>query len=281
MHIIKGLILACALVAACVALPASAVVLEISYKGTVVSANETAGTLVMAVESRYGCSYDENGSHCQWNPIASQNINGSAKNPVFKGISVGDTVEGRILGGDGGKWKSLAKIITEYGGKEVATRVYGDPSGIQTPLAAGYTVATSTIPDCSTCSGTVCDAAYGSITISDQTGTLVQQTVGTGEPVVYNMRTDGSSVDVMFDGGTSSRDSCPVYDSPGSMFPVMTGIQAQPYFIIWAVPAIPPQPVPTPLVPTMKVNQNGETYKRVSAGSYEESRYSFVKWKGR
>lgn len=280
MHIIKGLILACALVAACVALPASAIVLEVSYKGTVVSANETAGVLVLAVESRYGCSYDESGAHCQWNPISSQDINGSAKTIVFTGIAVGDRVEGRILGGDGGKWKSLARIITDHKGKEVATRVYGDPSGIQTPLAAGYKVETTTIPDCSTCSGTVCDAAYGGVNISDQTGTLVQQTVGKGEPVVYNMRTDGSSVTVMFDGGTSSRADCPVYESAGGI-PVMTGIQAQPYFLIWAVPAIPPQPVPTPPVPTMKVLQNGETYKRMSAGSYEESRYTFVKWKGR
>lgn len=275
MHIIKGLFIACAVLIVFAVLPASGLVLEMSYQGTVTATNETAGTVTVAAVARYGCSYDANGSRCTWNPIPETTITGTVPAFAFSFIKKGDRFEGTILGGDGGRFAMAAALMTPEQGGEVAVGVAGDPSRLHTPIAGGYIVDTTTIPDCSTCSGTVCQAAYGGITIKNQGGTLVKNTVHPEERVSYDNTTDGSSVEVIFKGGTSSRDGCPAPDRSAGF---MTGIQALPVFSLKAVPPIPPQPVPTPTVPTMKVLQNGETFKRMPAGDVEKARFSFVRW---
>jgi hypothetical protein len=102
---------------------------------------------------------------------------------------------------------------------------------IPVPLIGDYSVETLTIPDCTSCTGTVCTASSAKVTWKSTGTPVLEKTLMPGESFTYNGRNDGSSVTVKFVSGQAAAQVCPGKEG-------MTGPQAVSVFVINIVPPI-------------------------------------------
>ena len=191
-------------------LPASAVILEVTVKGTVSALDRENNTLTIADPARYGCNYPPAGAPvCSYTPMANATLTGTVPaESAFGVFSRGDTIVATSLGGTGETWITLAKTSGTTVPDEYVTDIVGDPSTIPMPLAGNYGLDLVTEPDCTTCTGTTCTAKLSFVRVMSGTTLLLGQDLAPGHAMTYNGRNDGSSVAVTFIKGQASSSSC-------------------------------------------------------------------------
>jgi hypothetical protein len=206
--------------------PASAAIQEITYRGTMASMNQTAGTIMVNAGYTYGCTFANNTSACSWDPIPSENLTGTVPDPsVFTVMKAGDPVVATSMGGAGGNWIGVAKVFPTPGIENwLATDIIGDPDSLPVGLAADYSLSYTTTPECGNCTGSVCNALSALITLNSTDRTVLEKTLGKGEKVVYNGRNDNSSVIITFVKGQGPADKCPGKAGMVGLQPVSTFI---------------------------------------------------------
>ncbi|MEI7434656.1 MAG: hypothetical protein WCJ93_10430 [Methanomicrobiales archaeon] len=269
-HLVVTLFIAAAVIILAVA-PVSAVVQEIVFRGTMVSMNQSAGTITVNAGYTYGCTFANNTSACSWNPATPENLTGTVPDPaVFTVLKAGDPVVATSMGGSGGTWIGVAKVFPTPGIENwLATDIIGDPDSLPVNLAADYYFVYSTTPECGNCTGSVCNALSAAVTLNSTDLTVLQKTLGRGEKVVYNRRNDNSSVIITFVQGQGLAEKCPGKAGMVGLQPVSTFIihvnqgLAAPAptvtpLITPATPAVtamittPPSKVPVTTIPTTK-----------------------------
>jgi hypothetical protein len=215
-------------------LPASAVILEVTVKGTVSAIDAERNTLTIADPARYGCDYRGSGDPiCSYTPMADATLTGSVpEENAFRIFAAGDSVVATSLGGTGGTWITLAKLSGPPAAEETVTDIVGDPSTIATPLAGNYALNLTTEPDCTTCAGTTCTAATSLVKVLRGTSPALIQVLRPGSDMIYNGRNDGSSIAVTFVKGQALSAACA--GSPA----MMAGPQAISVYIVHVVPPI-------------------------------------------
>jgi hypothetical protein len=216
-------------------LPASAMILEVTVKGTVSSLDKENFTLTIADPARYGCNYGAGSDTvCSYTPMTGGPLTGSVPvESAFSVFSAGDSVVATSLGGPGGKWITLAKLAGPGAGQETVTDMVGDPATIRTPLAGDYSLDLATEPDCTACQGTTCTAATSLVKVLSGKEQVMVQEIEPGHALTYNGRNDGSAVTVTFVRGQASSLGCAGRDSM-----MMTGSQAISVYIVHVVPPI-------------------------------------------
>ena len=209
-----------------VASPASAAIQEITYRGTMASMNQTAGTITVNAGYTYGCTFANGTSACSWDPVKSENLTGTVPDPsVFTVLKTGDPVVATSMGGAGGTWIGVAKVFPTPGIENwLATDIIGDPSSLPVNLAADYSFSYITAPECGNCTGSVCNALSAGVTLNSTDRTVLEKTLGRGEKVVYNGRNDNSSVIITFVQGQAPADQCPGKAGMVGLQPVSTFI---------------------------------------------------------
>ena len=231
--------LSCTLILAalvcCIVLPASAVIQEVTLKGSVASLNASANTVAIENPLRYGCSYPSSGLPvCTYTPMNTSSLTGTAPDPAaFTMFKTGDTVVATSLGGAGATWITLAKLFGSRPNEEYVTDIVGDASTIPTPLAGNYSLLLVTNPDCTTCVGTICTAASASVGISSDGRLVANKTLLPGGVLTFNGRNDGSSVSVTFVKGQALPNSCPQHRAG-----IIGGVQPVSDYIVKVVPPI-------------------------------------------
>ncbi len=226
--------LVAALILCCCIAPVSAVMLEVTCKGSVTTVDTVKNTLTIKNPEQYGCEYPATGGpQCSWKPVSStSSLTGTVPDPAaFPVLSGGDLAVATSLGGPGGQWITLAKIYGPRETEQVITDIVGDPRTVPLPLLGNYAVETVTIPDCSACTGTVCTAKQATVTVKSSGTTVLTKTLAAGESLTYNGRNDGSAVMVRFVSGQAASQSCPGMAG-------MTGPQAISVFIIKVSPPV-------------------------------------------
>jgi len=140
---------------------------------------------------------------------------------VFNTFHNDDLVVATILGGTGGQWAGIALVVVPQGtGTYVASDIYGDPKTIPVPLGGDYKVEYSTLPDCSSCSGSVCKALSAHVIVKSG-GTIVRdKSLNDGDSLNYSERGDGSSISVLYQTGEAPGDSCPAAKPAEGMQPI-------------------------------------------------------------
>lgn len=208
------------------AAPVSAVVQEISYRGTLASMNQTAGTITLSAGYIYGCDFTNGTAVCSWNPVQPQNLTGTVPDKsVFSILKPGDQVVATSMGGPGGTWIGVAKVFPTPGIENwLATDIIGDPASLPVGLASDYSFAYTTKPECGNCTGTVCNALSAAIVLNSTGRTVMEKTLVNGEKVVYNGRNDNSSVEITFVHGQGLADQCPGKAGMVGLQPVSTFI---------------------------------------------------------
>ena len=251
--------------------PASAVVQEIVYRGTLASMNQSAGTITVNAGYTYGCTFTNGTSTCTWDPGIAQNLTGTVPDPsVFTVMKTGDPVVATSMGGLGGKWIGVAKVFPTPGIENwLATDIFGDPDSLPVSLAADYYFGYTTTPECGNCTGSVCNALSAAITLNSTDRTVLEKTLARGEKVVYNGRNDNSSVLITFVQGQGLAEKCPGKAGIVGLQPVSTFIihvnqgiaapaPAATHPATTVTPAVtttitaPPTPAPATKVPTTK-----------------------------
>lgn len=231
--------LSCTLILAalvcCIILPASAVIQEVTLKGSVASLNTSANMVAIENPLRYGCSYPASGSPvCTYTPMNTSALTETAPDPAaFTLFKTGDPVVATSLGGAGETWIALAKLFGSRPSEEYVTDIVGDASTIPTPLAGNYSLLLVTNPDCTTCAGTVCTAASASVGISSDGRLVANKTLLPGGVLTFNGRNDGSSVSVTFVNGKALPYSCPQHRAG-----IVGGVQPVSDYIVRVVPPI-------------------------------------------
>jgi hypothetical protein len=231
--VICGVFIA-ALALCCVMAPVSAVILEVTYKGPVSTVNEAKNTLTINNPEQYGCEYPAAGAPvCSWKPASPPSaltgtVPDAAALSVFK---AGDTAVATSMGGAGGQWITLAKLVGPRPNEAFVTDIVGDPQTIPLPLVGEYAVETETVPDCTRCTGTVCTASQAKVAVKSTGSTVSGQTLAPGGSLSYNGRNDGSSVTVTFVKGEAAAQVCPGMGG-------MTGPQPVSTYNIHVVPPI-------------------------------------------
>jgi hypothetical protein len=231
-----------ALLLCCICMPAQAVILEVTVKGTVSVVSPQVNTVTIDHPLKYGCSFSSgNAPSCSFTPMSVENLTGFAPDGVsLSAFKAGDPVIATSLGGAGGNWITFAKLYGTSPDAEYANIILGNPGSVRTPLVSGYAVEALTVPDCSACAGTTCTAKSASVKVKRNGAVVREGSLLPGQELRYDTTTgstDGSGVDVVFRGGKASSASC-----PGT--PLMTGPQAISVFEITVTP--PPGYVPTP-----------------------------------
>ncbi|MEI6292724.1 MAG: hypothetical protein WCP36_03515 [Methanomicrobiales archaeon] len=251
--------------------PVSAVVQEIVFRGTLVSMNQSAGTMTMNASYTYGCTFTNGTSNCGWDQKKPENLTGKVPDPaVFTALKPGDPVVATSMGGAGGTWIGIAKVFPTPGIENwLATDIIGDPASLPVNLASDYYFTYSTTPECGNCTGSVCTALSAAIVLNSTDRTVLEKILGPGETVVYNGRNDNSSVIIKFVNGQGLAEKCPGKAGMVGLQPVSTfiihvnqGIAAPaPALTSGTTPAKPavtttmaPPPVPSPVttIPTTK-----------------------------
>ncbi len=204
----------CALLLACFAcaIPAGAVVLEVTIKGTVSDISAADNTLTIASPSQYGCVYVSGGipPTCSWTPMNETSVSGTVPDKAaFSVFSKGDSVVAVSLGGTGGTWISLAKLYGTGSSADYATDEIGDIGSLPVSLIGDYTVNADTVADCSACTGTTCTASGSNVTIKSGKSTVAAKTLSPGQSLFFNGRNDASSVNVTFVKGEALSSACP------------------------------------------------------------------------
>jgi hypothetical protein len=271
-NVVLALVIGIALIVLAAA-PASAVVQEIVYRGTLVSMNQSAGTITINAGYTYGCTFANGTSKCGWDPAKPENLTGTVPDPsVFTVMKQGDPVVATSMGGPGGTWIGVAKVFPTPGIENwLATDIIGDPGSLPVNLAADYYFTYTTNPECGNCTGSVCNALSAAITLNSTDRTVLQKTIGPGEKVVYNGRNDNSSVIITFVHGQGPAEKCPGKAGIVGLQPISTfiihvnqGIAAPaPALTSRTTPGTPgvtntmtttPAPVPATTIPTTKAS---------------------------
>ena len=227
-------------------LPASAVIQEVTLKGTVSTLIPGQNILSIENPARYGCDYPAGGDPvCSFTPMQTNTVTGTVPNSMaFTVFKEADTVVATSLGETGGTWIGLAKLYGPDPGEEYVTDIVGDPSTIPTPLIGGYSLDITTTPDCNACSGTTCKAATAKVTVMSDGMIVADKAINPKQSFTYNGRNDGSSIAVTFVEGEAPSANCAGSRSG------MTGPQPVSVFIVNVVPPIGFTPVaPTAAVP--------------------------------
>jgi len=269
-HVVLTVLIAVAVIILAAA-PASAVVQEIVYRGTLASMNQSAGTITINAGYTYGCTFANGTSTCTWDKAVPENLTGTVPDPaVFTVLKPGDPVVATSMGGAGGTWIGVALVFPTPGIENwLATDIIGDPNSLPVNLAADYYFTYLANPECGNCTGSVCNALSAAITLNSTDRTVLEKTLARGEKVVYNGRNDNSSVAITFVEGQGPAEKCPgkagiVGMQPVSTFiihvnqglaapaPASTTQKNQPSPAATAVVTAPPNPAPVTTVPTTK-----------------------------
>jgi hypothetical protein len=213
--------------------PVSAVILEVTVKGQVSTVNPVENMLYIKNPVQYGCDFPAGKDPiCAWRPMETATLAGTVPDAsafqVFKGNEV---VVATSTGGAGEQWITLAKLYGSRPSEEFVTDIVGDPRTISVPFIGDYAVETVTLPDCISCTGTVCMATEATVTWKSSGKTVFEKTLKPGESFTYNGRNDGSGVMVKFVSGQAAAQNCP---GKGGM----TGPQAVAVYVINVVPPV-------------------------------------------
>jgi len=217
------------------AIPASAVVLEVTVKGTVSDISAANNALTLSDPQQYGCDYGSGTSApvCSWTPLNASTLTGTVPDPAaFSVFAQNDQAVAVSLGGTGGTWIALAKLYGSGASADYATDEIGDIGSLPTALIGNYAVSGMTIPNCSACTGTSCVATGSNATIASGKMIVAQQVLAPGESLFFNGRNDASSVNVTFMNGEALSDSCPGYSG------LIGGVQPVSDYIVHVVPPI-------------------------------------------
>ena len=222
-----------ALLLCCCAVPAGAVLLEVTAKGTVMNLSQANNQFTIQNPLRYGCSYPATGGPvCTWTPMTVTALSGTASDTAaFTVFSPGDTVVATSIGGPGGSWISLAKLYGSRQNEEYVTDIVGDIGTVSTPLIGNYALDATTVPDCSACTGTTCAATSADVIVKSEGKAVFEKALKPGESFTYNGRNDGSSVTVTFVKGQALSAACPGRTG-------MPGPQAISVYVVKVVPPI-------------------------------------------
>jgi len=215
-----------------------------SFRGTVTDISRTNNTVTILVTHSWACEYTGGTATCTWKSISPRVLTGTVPVPeVLNKLKIGSSVEAGSIGSQGERWAGIGVLTPMYSSEPLhATDLYGDLGMLRAPLAAGYSLAVSTQPDCGSCSGTVCEARAANVTISRGGAEVWSGTLLPGEETSYEDPVDGPGISVAFVSGQASANLCP--DTP----PGMTGVQPVSVFIVNVDQAGPgPLPTRTPL----------------------------------
>lgn len=224
-----------ALVLAICLQPASAVLHEVTLKGTVSAISIEENTITIGNVAQYGCDYPAGGAPvCTFTPINSVPVTGSVPDSTaLSTFAVGDTAVATSRGGTGGNWITLARLSGPSVEEEYVTDLFGDPGTVPVPFVGDYSLAIVMTPDCTTCSLTTCTAASAAVTVQSSGMTVAEKTLAPRMSFFYNGRNDGSSVAVTFvHGEASPMGACPA-GSAGA-----TGPQPLSVFIVDVQPPV-------------------------------------------
>lgn len=215
----------------CSGVPVSAAVPEMTYKGQVSTMIPAKNILSIKTPEQYGCDYPSTGdSVCNWTPLSKYSLTATVPDPAaFTVFSGAESVIATNMGGDGGKWITLAKVYGSRETEQLVTDVVGDPGTLVLPLIGDYSVETEMIPECNACSGTICDAAKTIVTVRSAGKMVQEETITPGESFTFNGRNDGSAVMVRFISGEAAAQSCPGKTG-------LTGPQPRSVFVIKVTP---------------------------------------------
>jgi hypothetical protein len=217
----------------CMCVPVGAVIQQVTLKGTVATLNQPKNTITLEHPQQYGCNYPVSGAPvCSYTPMSVEVLTGTAPDAaVFSVFKTGDPVVATSLGGAGETWITLAKLFGSRPNEEFVTDIVGDMGTISTPLIGNYVVEATTVPDCSSCTGTTCTAMFANVNVMSEGKQVSGKALRPGEALTYNGRNDGSSVAVTFVRGQALSSSCP--DKAG-----MNGPQAISVYVVKIVPPI-------------------------------------------
>lgn len=214
-------------------LPAAAVLQEVTVKGTVSSISREKNTLTIENPLQYGCSYTA-GSYpvCTYTATGAASLTGSVPaDSAFTLFNTGDTVIATSIGGAGGSWITIAKLLGPSPAEEYVIDVVGDPGTITAPFAGDYALDLVTVPDCTSCYGTTCKATASTVNVLSGDSRVMVKSLKPREALLYNGRNDGSSIAVTFIKGEAS--SAPCLGGYG-----MTGPQPVSEYIVNVIPPI-------------------------------------------
>jgi len=217
------------------AIPASAIILQVTVRGTVDDVSSANNTLTLSGPSQYGCDYGSGTSapDCSWTPLNTSTLTGTLPDPAALSVfAKGDQAVAVSLGGTGGTWISLAKLYGSGASADDATDEIGDIGSLPTALIGDYAVTEITAPNCSACTGTTCTATTSNVTVTSGKMTVAQKTLHPGQSLFFNGRNDASSVNVSFVNGEALSDSCPKYAG------LIGGVQPVSDYIVHVVPPI-------------------------------------------
>ena len=150
----------------------NAVLRPYDHMGTVISKDMENNRITIQADCIYGGMGPE-GSPCNCT------LEGVPPNEnALNELNVGDYVEAHSLGTPGGKWVTLARIITSAENFKVITDIYGDPASTwfcsypeggkhYPPLLGDYMITYVNTPNCSRCYGCNCEAEYTTVNITN------------------------------------------------------------------------------------------------------------------
>jgi hypothetical protein len=195
----------------CMCVPVSAVMQEVTIKGTVATLNPPKNTITIEHPQQYGCNYTANGTPvCTYIPISVEVLTGTVPDAAtFSVFKSGDTVVATSIGGPGETWITLAKLLGSRSNEELVTDIIGDIRTVPTPLIGNYAMDATTVPDCSICTGTTCSATSANVKVMSDGKDVSAKSLKPGESYTYNGRNDGSSLAVTFVKGEALSNSCP------------------------------------------------------------------------
>ena len=122
-------IILAALVVCILAVPAGAVIQEVTVKGTVDTVNQAKNTLTIANPQQYGCEYPSVGSGpvCKWAPMNLSKLTSPVSDiAALKLFKSGDPTVGTTIGGAYDTWIALAKLYGSRPNEEYITDIVGD-----------------------------------------------------------------------------------------------------------------------------------------------------------
>jgi hypothetical protein len=194
----------------CIAVPAGAVVQEVMVKGSIATISQTTNTMTIENPLQYGCSAPSSGSvACFFKPMDKSSLTGTVPDAAaFTLFKTGDTVVATSVGGAGETWVTIAKVYGPRPNEEFVSSLVGDFSTIPSPFVGDYSLAASTTPDCSQCTGSTCTASLANVKVRSGATSVADKNLKPGESFTYNGRNDGSSITVTFVSGQASSDTC-------------------------------------------------------------------------
>ncbi|MDD1686637.1 hypothetical protein [Methanoregula sp.] len=243
-------------------LPATAVIQEVTVKGTVSGMSQDKNTVTIANPLQYGCAYPASGDPvCSYTSMSIASLTGSVPSAsAFTIFKNGDTVVATSVGGAGGEWIAIAKLYNDLPSGQYVTDLVGEPSVIPTPLVGNYALDISTAPDCNTCFGTTCTAATATVNVLSDGNRVIVKTLEPRQALLFNERNDASSVAVTFVKGEAPSVTCAGGESG------MTGPQPISVYIVNVVPPLgfTSQPAETPTALSTAVPTTVPTTKAAS-----------------